>query len=462
MKVKTPMEISNKKIGIWGLGIVGKAAIHYLHRYNTQLEVMDCRSLNKEEEAFLEQHNVRFFHEDTHEAFFERNEYVLVSPGINYHANSLYQSKIICELDLLSSAYKKPIIAVTGSVGKTTIVHLLSQLLEHTMRIVTAGNIGTSMLDLIANQDEHDAALLELSSFQLARCHSCAPDLAILTNFYPNHLDWHGSQEAYFDAKQNIIRYQHPNQKTLLPLDLIEQLIPLYTSDRCWYFVSIQPPLVQQQELLNKYAHGFFYLQKNKIIFEQKQHKKHLMTIDHLPEITFVENWLLICAALYLLDKPLDLLMLKRNQYTLPKHRLEKVTTINGIDFYNDSKATTPASTLAALAKLGNRPIILMLGGISKGINRAALIEHITDAVKTVVCFGNERDQLEILCCTFNKPCRSFQTVDEALAHCTQIAISGDQVLFSPAGASFDQFLNYQERGNYFKKLVQQFNREKQ
>jgi UDP-N-acetylmuramoylalanine--D-glutamate ligase len=455
------MKISNKKIGIWGLGIVGKAAIRYLHRYNTQLEVMDSRTLNKEEAAFLEQHNVHFFHEDTCDKFFERNEYVLVSPGVHHHACCLHQSKIICELDLMNAAYKKPIIAVTGSVGKTTIVHLLSQLLKNSMRIATAGNIGTSMLDLIANQDEHEAALLELSSFQLARCHSCTPELAILTNFYPNHLDWHGTQEAYFDAKLNIIRYQNPNQKALLPLALIEQLIPLYTSDRYWYFVSALPPSVQQQELLNKCAHGFFYLQNNKIIFEQKKQKRDLITIDHLPEITFIENWLFICAAMYLLSKPLNLSLLKKSQYTLPEHRLEKVATINGIDFYNDSKATTPASTLAAVSKIGSRPIILIVGGISKGINRTALIENITHAVKTIVCFGKERDQLETFCQIYNKPCKSFQLLDEAFAYCTQIAIAGDQILFSPAGASFDQFLNYQERGTYFKKLVQQFDKEK-
>jgi len=451
------MDLSNKRIGIWGLGVVGKAAICYLYKYCAQLAVMDRRPITDNECGFLAQHNASLYSEDKLESFFTCNDYVFVSPGINHEACKKYQHKLISELDLFYAAYTKSIIAVTGSVGKTTIVHLLSQILKDNQRIGTGGNIGTCMLDLIEAQKQHDAALLELSSFQLERTHSFAPDLAIWTNFYPNHLDWHGSQESYFHAKQNIINYQRSGQKALLPLNLIEQLKHLHKKDVPWYFFSAEAPTEQQRYLVKKYAHGIFYHQKGRLVFEHNKQIEYLIALDQLPSITFLENWLILCAALYLLKQSSELALLTKKSYTLPEHRLEYVASINGIDFYNDSKATTPAATLAALNKLHAHPIILLLGGISKGINRASLIEHMNNSVKNIICFGSEWKRLQRLCLTYNKPCRSFKTLDEALLFSIDSAQAGDQILLSPAGASFDQFSDYKERGTYFRKLVMEY-----
>jgi len=452
------MEFNNKKIGIWGFGIVGKAALCYMRKYNAQITVMDCRTLHSDELHFLEQHNTSFCHEKYLENFFGQNDYVLASPGINHPACKQYKHKIISELDLFCDAYKKPIISVTGSVGKTTIVHLLSQLLEKSIKIATGGNIGTAMLDLIDKQS--DTTLLELSSFQLEQCQSFAPDLAIWTNFHANHLDWHGSQETYFSAKQNIIRNQRTGQKALIPLNLIEKLLPLHKHGIDWYFFSVEPPLPQQQKLLKPVAQGIFYVQKDSIVFEQNNIIKPLIKLSNLPPITFIENWLVISATLYLSHIPLAVITTTDTRLSIPEHRLKKIASINEVDIYNDSKATTPAATLAAVIHLQKHPIILLIGGISKGIDRTALIKHLNNSVKMIVCFGCERQQLADLCHRYNKQCQSFHTLDKAFLFCTQIAQPTDQILFSPAGASFDQFIDYKERGTYFKKLVQKYSNE--
>ncbi len=452
-KFKHFSNTTNGYVGIWGLGIVGKSAIRYLSSFH-QLSAIDRRILSRDEQDFLNKHKVSFIGEENLEEFFRHNDYVIVSPGINHPALQKYKDKIISELDLFNSGYKKSVIAVTGSVGKTSTVHLLGKLLGTTINIQTGGNIGIGMLDLIADQDKYDAALLELSSFQLERSSTFSPDLAIWTNFYPNHLDWHGSQEAYFQAKLNIIRNQNDDQQALMPLPLLEKLLPLYTSKRNWYFMSIQPPCPEQLRDVCNIGKGVFYVQANTIVLQQQDDIKPLITLNKLPPISFIENWITLSAALHLLQIPTSIITTSTSLLTLPEHRLEKVTTIDAIDFYNDSKSTTPAATAAAVHALRHKPIILLLGGIGKGINRSELIEHMDSSVKLIVVFGKEREELEHYCHRYNKQVLSCTTLDEALNYAVEKADSGNQIVLSPAGASFDHYENYKERGNHFKKII--------
>jgi len=445
--------ITNSNVGVWGLGIVGKSVIRYLSSFH-KLSAMDRRILSCDEQNFLNKHKVSFVGEANLEEFFNQNDYIIVSPGINHPVLQVYKDKIVSELDLFGSGYKKPIIAVTGSVGKTSTVHLLGQLLSTVINIQTGGNIGNGMLDLIAEQEKYDAALLELSSFQLERCTSFCPDLAIWTNFYSNHLDWHGSSEAYFQAKLNIIRNQSHYQQALLPLPLVEKLLPLYSNQRNWYFMSAQPPASEQFRQLCKISKGVFYVHTNTIVLRQQNDIRPLITLNELPSISFIENWITLSATLHLLQIPTNIMSSPTPLLTVPEHRLEKVATINTIDFYNDSKSTTPAATTAAVRALSNKPIILLLGGIGKGIDRAELIEHMDNSVKLIVVFGKERNQLEHYCHRYNKYVLSCITLDEALTYAAEKANPGDQIVLSPAGASFDQYENYKERGNHFKNII--------
>src|SRR5690606_28349772 len=138
--------------------------------------------------------------------FLENNSYIIPSPGINVYPYASFAHKWLAELDLFNSEYKKPIIAITGTVGKTSVTHLLDQLLQkYTQRVLTGGNIGIGMLDLLSHPENTDVSLLEVSSFQLELCKSFAPDLAIWTTFSENHLDRHETIDKYFDAKYRIL-----------------------------------------------------------------------------------------------------------------------------------------------------------------------------------------------------------------------------------------------------------------
>ena len=142
------------------------------------------------------------------------------------------------------------------------------------------------------------------------------------------------------------------------------------------------------------------------------------------------------------------------NQQELPEHRLEKVATIANIEFYNDSKATITASTLAAIEKINQRPIVLFLGGISKGVNRADFVKQLKDKVRMVYCFGKEAEQLKSFCDQNQIEAQAFGNLEQAFTMLTHNLIPQDQILFSPAGASYDLYTDYRERGNHFKKLV--------
>jgi UDP-N-acetylmuramoylalanine--D-glutamate ligase len=189
-------------------------------------------------------------------------------------------------------------------------------------------------------------------------------------------------------------------------------------------------------------------------------HDLHTPIMELTPallDLTFIDNILLLAAACDLMK--LDCTALQKIAHTvqLPDHRVEKIGTINNIDFYNDSKATTTASTLAAVNKLHNRPLHLFLGGLSKGVDRAPFIGQLQNKTKHIYCFGKEAEALYNMCKAYEIPATQCSTLDEAVVTCTNTVQSGDCVLLSPAGSSYDLYENYEQRGKHFKELVMRF-----
>ena len=196
----------NKKIGIWGLGIVGKSAVRYFHQKKYTLEVLDKREPTAQEQEFLAQLHVPWYTQDQLIPFLERNDAILPSCGIDLRPYAKFEHKWLSELDLFGKECSKPIIAITGSVGKTTVTHLLSQLIAaNGKKVFTGGNIGVGLLESIDAANQADIIVLEVSSFQLERCKSFAPHCAITTNIFANHLDRHGTFEDYVNSKMKIV-----------------------------------------------------------------------------------------------------------------------------------------------------------------------------------------------------------------------------------------------------------------
>jgi len=455
------MKLKNKKIGIWGFGKVGKSAVRYFYNQGNSIEVLDQRILSTEEKELLEKKQIPYFNNQNPSDFLERNDLIFPSPGIDLRSYKKFSAKWITEVSIIGQSFAKPLIAVTGSVGKTTVTHFLAQILQTLgVKLWTGGNIGTPMLDLLNEKKNFTMALLEVSSFQLEQRTHFSPDFAIWTNLYPNHLDRHENLSAYFQAKKNIINNQNKSQTALLSFSLIDSL--KQRPESTLYFFSLKTPSTEEFQKLES-QESLFYLKGKKIILrtcENKIKEKEITSIKNLEHITFDENLLIIFSAFYIIQQIYGICntpsKITKKLRSIPylEHRLEKVATISEIDFYNDSKSTTPESTISAVKRLSTKPIILLLGGISKGIDRTDLIKKIKNKVKIVYSFGKEASDISKICLNHNVSCYTFKTLNSAVKASIKKALPGDQILLSPAGTSFDLFKNYEHRGNCFKELI--------
>lgn len=449
------MKLMKQKIGIWGLGTTGKSVIKFLFNKREpgdylKLEVTDRREPEGEEIKFLKNYKVDYTPHITQ--FLENNEFIIASPGVDLRPFQNYQYKFLSELDLFAQNWQKPIIAITGTVGKTSIVYLLEKIFEHcSIPVATGGNIGTGMLDLLEKQEKTQYALLEVSSFQLEWCKSFGPDLAILTNLYPNHIDRHGDIEKYFKAKYNIFANQTVGQQALVPWEL-KNLLEQENKDKEFIFFSKDRIDINK---LDQDAYVYF-IENDKIIKIRAGTVSVLCNLADLPQISYKENWLIIIAACDILQINLSKLKSFRAD-SLPQHRLEKIAEINGISFYNDSKSTIPQATLAAISALNTANICLFLGGVSKGVDRTEFIKELKDKVSEVVCFGAEAEKLHNACLANGIKTNWCKTLEDAFAVAVGRNHNNKVMLFSPAGASFDLFKNYQQRGDAFVKLVNEY-----
>ncbi|MFA5999052.1 MAG: UDP-N-acetylmuramoyl-L-alanine--D-glutamate ligase [Candidatus Babeliales bacterium] len=481
------INLKNKNIGIWGLGVVGKSVLEYVKQFTDHIQILDSKPHETIDVIIQTPQSIK--------KFLDFNDIIIPSPGVALHSyQKKYGAKFICELDIFTAqiatnATHINTIAITGTVGKTSITNLLQQSIPDS---VAAGNIGYAMLNVCNLHPQPQTIVLELSSYQLHYAHHFAPDLAIWTNFFPNHLDHHKTKKEYFVAKCNLIKHQTNNQIALLPYHLIEKIKKhVDVSSRVYLFCPHKPR--------KKITNPIFYIQKNNVVLDDglrtviqptssslsdvrpecfaKQNVSRdtriyggqaglkplvvFKNIHLLPDVTFQQNWLIIIASLHLQRIPFDQLITMTHTVQDQEHRVEFVRNLNGVDIYNDSKSTVWQATHKATERFKHKKIALFLGGMSKGTNRSPLIKFLTKQQVCVFAFGKEAEILSSLCKKYNVQCYTSATLQQALDQYLSLQDNPVQnnfeiLLFSPAGSSFDLFKNYQDRGNQFKKMIMQ------
>ena len=482
------------KLGIIGFGIVGKSVLAFLKRNHEQghdqpfhdaahdgaaidIQIWDKRHLDQQEQALVVAHGATIV--DTTRvdlpAFIDDHDYLVASPGVDLSTFAGAERKVISELDFFASFYKKPVIAVTGSLGKTTVTKLIGSLggmlplRDHPdtyLRPAVGGNVGVGMLDLVSRGDDNDCAALELSSFQLEFNHKFAPDIAVWTNLYSNHLDRHKTLKNYFKAKFNMLRLQRNDQIVIFSSDLL--LGPARE-----FFMEVMPQLhahviVCSQRTLGDILPEFSWL-KHALFFTCEEGTVTRSTVNHghvidlepiihkslLPRVTFDSNWVQVIATLHAMKLDIKKLaeVLEAVQQTLLsdlQHRVRHCATVRGVAFYDDSKSTVAEATYAAAERLADsgRPMIVILGGLGKGADRSWLMPALEklDNVKQIFCFGPE--------CAVFPGAKACDTLEAVMDGVDDIMLPGDLVLFSPSGSSFDFFKNYEHRGQIFEGLV--------
>ena len=358
-------------------------------------------------------------------------------------------STITSEMEVFFEVCPCPIIAVTGSDGKTTTTTIIAELLRaagHTVHV--GGNIGHPLLAEAGSIRPTDWAVLELSSFQLMTM-TRSPHIAVLTNLAPNHLDVHKSMEEYVWAKENIFRHQQPGDTAIFNLDnAITRELSAHAPGRALYFSRREEP-----------ENGVF-LRGDAVISRRDGHERQIMTTEdiRLPGVHNVENYMAAIAAVDGLV-PDETIRTFARAFNGVEHRIELVRTWRGVRFYNDSIASSPSRTIAGLRSFKEK-VILIAGGYDKHIPFDVLGPEVVEHVKLLILCGATADKIraaveqapgyrlghpEILDVT------PFQ---RAVETARDRAVPGDVVTLSPACAAFDQFKNFMERGKTFKAIV--------
>ncbi len=376
------------------------------------------------------------------------------TPGMNYHLPELEAARkrgiaVTSEMEVFFDLCPATIFGVTGSDGKTTTTTLIAKMLEaEGKKVFIGGNIGTPLLPEIEKITADDFVVVELSSFQLISMRK-SPDVAVITNVAPNHLDVHKDMDEYVEAKKNIILHQNAFSRTVLNRDNeITESMRKYARGQLLGF-SMTKKLNNGAWLDEK---GVLHMAYRGIDVPIMDKKEISIVGDHN-----VENYLTAITAVwgYVSIKSIKQVA---HEFKGVEHRIEHVRELDGVDYYNDSIASSPTRTLAAL-KAFNRPLILLAGGYDKHIPFEPMVSELIKKVKILYLCGDTADRIEASVKASpdykGKPVIiKTENLAESVQKAHAAAEKGDAVLLSPASASFDAFKNFVERGKYFKELV--------
>ncbi len=378
------------------------------------------------------------------------------TPGIRYTLPELDAARaagvaVTSEMEVFFDVCPCKIIAVTGSDGKTTTTTLITKILEHAGKhVYLGGNIGRPLLPQINEIEEDDIAVVELSSFQLISMRK-SPDIAVITNISPNHLDMHKNMEEYINAKRNILLHQDGFSRTILNLDnAITE--PMQDNVRGQLFGFSTKKALSYGAYVDK--QGTLWMN------DGKQNTRIMKENDIvIPGSHNVENYLAATAAVWGLATPEDIRAVA-GSFPGVEHRIELVREVEGSRYYNDSIATTPTRTIAGLQSF-KKKIILIAGGYDKKIPFDVLGPAVVKHVSNLILLGSTANKIANAVRSVKEyhedilPIQFVSDLEEAVQLAHKLAVSGDIVLLSPACASFDMFKDFETRGEQFKELVQ-------
>jgi UDP-N-acetylmuramoylalanine--D-glutamate ligase len=445
--------LTGRRVTVVGLARSGIAAVRLLRETGAIVTGSDVKALSAlgREVAALRDAGVRLVtNGDAHRAF-EGAALVVVSPGVPLDSPQLAPARaaglpIIGELELGWRATEAETIAITGTNGKTTTTALTGALLAEQPRpVLVAGNIGTPLAAHALTFPRDGLVVAEVSSFQLESIDAFQPRVAVVLNVTPDHLDRHGSFDAYVDAKARIFRNQAPTDCAVLNADdpAAAALAPRTRARVIWFSRGrpLEPGVFVSRE-------GWVAARLN----------GHVEAICPLAEMQLrgqhnVENVLAATACALWLGLGAAAIRRAIGRFRAVEHRIEFVRDLRGVQFYNDSKGTNVASTIKALESFQER-VVLIAGGKGKGQDFAPLAAAARGRVGHAVVIGDDGPKIAAALGASGIAVSAAATMQAAIDAARAQARPGDVVLLSPACASFDMFDNYQHRGDVFKRLV--------
>lgn len=425
------LKLKGKKVLVYGMGVSGQSACRLLYENGA------CVSIFDDEERFS-----NFFCFEK-EPMTKGYDLVVVSPGIKVIGNQLIahfisnKTMVISELDLGYLFCKGKVIGITGTNGKTTVTSLTGEIFKKAgMKTFVCGNIGLPICSVAPKTDKDSFVVCEVSNFQLELSRFFSPNECVILNLAPDHIDRHGSYDEYVRVKKKIITGKR-EQKVVLNFD--DEEVNLIKKDKKMLFFS--------KKILNKgvfIKNNWIYHNKNKIIslndiplFGEKNLENVLaataLSVNYKIKPSFIKNAILSFKA--------------------PHHRLEYLGEINGAKVFDDSKATNIASSLAAINSLGERGLVVLLGGRNKDCSFDDIFSINLD-LETILCFGEAGEDIFKSAKKYGYKPLLFPNMKNAARYAKENAREGQKILLSPACTSFDEFSSYSERGEIFREIM--------
>ncbi len=445
------VELYNKRVLVVGLGKSGVAAAMFLKLRGARVTISDAKPLEQfgVEIPQLLDAGIAVEAGGHGERTFREQDLIVVSPGVPVDAPMLQQARalgepVIGEIELAAQFLSGPIVAITGSNGKTTTTTLVGQILTAAgMPVLVGGNIGTPAISFVERATAATRIVLEVSSFQLETIQKFHPRIAVILNITPDHLDRHGNFDAYVNAKARIFENQQADDFTVLNAD----------DATCVGLASRTRAKVYWFSRLREVERGAF-VRAGKIVFRDEAGEGEIMAVDaiRLKGAHNVENVLAAVCTARLAGCSAEQIARAVAGFKAVEHRLEFVATIAGVDYYNDSKATNVDATIKALESFPSA-IHLILGGKDKGSDYRVLNHLLRARVKRVYTIGAAAEKIEGHIAGAADVVRAG-TLQNAVTLAAAAARPGDVVLLAPACASFDQFQSYEHRGRAFVEAV--------
>ncbi|MDE5754861.1 MAG: UDP-N-acetylmuramoyl-L-alanine--D-glutamate ligase [Oscillospiraceae bacterium] len=446
-----------KRVAFIGTGVSHTELIRKFREKQIEITVCDKRNAEQFQAVYdeLSALGVKFILGEHYLDSLTDFDIVFRTPGMYFHHPALTKARqagvvITSEMEVFFDLCPCKIYAVTGSDGKSTSTTLIAEILEASgKKVYKGGNIGKALLPLIEEITENDVAVVELSSFQLISMRK-SPDVALITNITPNHLDVHGTMEEYTESKTNLILHQNAFSRTVLNYDNqgTRDLQNLVRGKLNWFTRQTIP----ERGAYLRDDGMLCYIENHAII--PVVHKDQI----RIPGMHNVENFLGVIAALWG-EVEIDQIVRVAENFGGVEHRIEFVREVNGVKYYNDSIATSPTRVLAGL-KSFDQKIIVLAGGYDKKIPFEPMAETVCDRVKLLILMGATADKIQKAITSSGNydpgklKILRVNSMEEAVSTAYREARSGDIVTLSPACASFDWYPNFEVRGQHFKNLV--------
>lgn len=449
------MCMKNKKILVIGLGVSGVACVKGLNELGAEILVYDGSTKEKLTEQLKELEGIKAeYYLSKDEFYLDDIDLAIKSPGIKYEIPVIQKLiskniKVISDIEAAYMITKATIVSISGTNGKTTITTLVGEIVKESGRkYKITGNIGYGMFFDSLNAEEGEILVAETSSFQLAGTYDYKPHISVLTNITPDHLDFHHTMQNYISAKFNNVNNQDERDYAILNYE--DEIIRNYSKN-----IKAKIIFFSADSVLDE---GIF-VENGKMVFKDKNDTTFIVNIADIfiPGKHNIENALAAAGACLALNIKPETIAKILKEFKGVEHRLEFSGEYNGVKFYNDSKGTNPDASIKAVQGI-KKPIILIAGGYDKKSQYDEFIKCFDNKVKALILLGQTADEIE-------KCAREYgfaniyrvQNMDEAVKKCFELSNEGDNVVLSPACASWGMYPNYEVRGRDFKERVKYY-----